>query len=60
MEQKMQKYHCCATCVHFAVVKETPGVSYRCTRLGYQTEPAYKFDCWDPKEPVKKLMEQKR
>nr|WP_270182500.1 hypothetical protein [Alkalihalobacillus sp. CinArs1] len=47
------KYHCCATCIHFEIVKN-PRTSYRCKRLGFETKPTYRFDCWEPKDVVKK------
>ncbi|WP_408006150.1 hypothetical protein ACJROX_15675 [Pseudalkalibacillus sp. A8] len=53
---KGSRFHCCATCVHFQVQKETDSVRYFCSRLGYETKPDYRFDCWTPKEHVKKLM----
>ncbi|KIL48882.1 hypothetical protein KP77_20930 [Jeotgalibacillus alimentarius] len=33
---------------------------YFCKRLGYETKPDYRFNCWEPKEHVKKLMEKRR
>lgn len=54
----MQKnYHCCATCVNFAVRKDDGRTSYHCSRLGYETKPTYQFNCWDPKEKVRQLIE---
>ncbi|WP_429844116.1 hypothetical protein [Brevibacillus sp. FIR094] len=50
-------FHCCATCIHFRVDKGTGGVSYRCSRLTYETRPDYRFQCWTPTEKVKRLME---
>ncbi|WP_419878918.1 hypothetical protein [Brevibacillus centrosporus] len=50
-------YHCCATCQHFRVEKTTGKVSYRCSRLTYETRPEYQFQCWSPKENVKRLMD---
>ncbi|QDS34965.1 hypothetical protein [Brevibacillus brevis] len=50
-------FHCCATCIHFRVEKGTEGVSYRCSRLTYETRPDYRFQCWTPTEKVKRLME---
>jgi hypothetical protein len=49
-------FHCCATCEHFVVSKGAAGVIYFCSRLTYETKPTYKFDCWQPKEKVRKLM----
>ncbi|WNC16816.1 hypothetical protein [Brevibacillus brevis] len=55
MEEE-QSFHCCASCVHFRVEKETGKVLYRCSRLGYETRPDYRFECWTPTERVKRLM----
>lgn len=30
-----------------------------CSRLGFATKPGYTFDCWDPKDQVKQLMEKR-
>lgn len=54
----MKKYHCCATCKHFVVEKSSQGMNYRCGRLGFETKTTYQFDCWSPKEQVRKLMSQ--
>ncbi|SDI28487.1 hypothetical protein [Alteribacillus bidgolensis] len=55
----MNRYHCCATCKWYEV-RKTKGekVTYHCIRLGYETHPKYQFNCWDPKEKVRKRMEQ--
>ncbi|USK62016.1 hypothetical protein LIT37_12115 [Peribacillus asahii] len=51
------RYHCCASCQHFRVLKDNnKKVDYQCSRLNYQTKPNYKFDCWSPKDIVKKRM----
>lgn len=52
------KYHCCASCRHFASGRENGKVFNRCVRLGYDTHPKYRFNCWDPKERVRKQMAQ--
>ncbi|WP_096188783.1 hypothetical protein [Evansella halocellulosilytica] len=52
----MKNYHCCATCIHFHAEKKKDGMNYFCIRLGYETKPAYKFNCWAPKENVIKLI----
>ncbi|GEL05947.1 hypothetical protein M2M59_13320 [Rummeliibacillus sp. G93] len=52
----MKDFHCCATCQHFKAERVAEGMKYYCSRLGYETKPAYKFDCWDPKEHIIKLM----
>nr|WP_041057943.1 hypothetical protein [Jeotgalibacillus campisalis] len=52
-----KNFHACATCVHFEVLKLEKGMSYRCSRLGFQTRPEYKFNCWEPKAHIKKLMD---
>ncbi|WP_373413099.1 hypothetical protein [Brevibacillus laterosporus] len=53
------RFHCCATCQHFCVNKGGKGVktTYSCGRLGYETKPSYRFDCWQPTERVCKLVE---
>ncbi|MFD2443953.1 hypothetical protein ACFSO7_08130 [Bacillus sp. CGMCC 1.16607] len=53
----MKDFHCCASCEHFRVDKGQSGVRYHCSRLGYETNPKYRFHCWSPKENVKKLMD---
>ncbi len=32
-------------------------MKYSCARLGYETMPAYQFNCWEPKAHIVKLME---
>ncbi|MDQ0337510.1 hypothetical protein J2S00_000280 [Caldalkalibacillus uzonensis] len=53
---KRADFHCCATCIHFKVEKGHSHITYRCARLGYETKPAYQFNCWEPKENVRQLM----
>ncbi|WP_253702039.1 hypothetical protein [Bacillus sp. FJAT-27445] len=55
----MKDFHCCATCQHFRAEKKIEGMKYFCTRLGYETKPKYKFNCWSPKEHVQELMKKK-
>lgn len=50
------RYHCCATCRHFAIDKTDERNIPYCARLGYETKPDYQFNCWDPKERVKQAM----
>ncbi|WP_077213734.1 hypothetical protein [Bacillus dakarensis] len=52
-------FHACASCVHFRAKKGKDGMQYKCSRLGYETKPNYVFDCWNPKEHVRKLMEKR-
>ncbi|PYZ91978.1 hypothetical protein CR194_17420 [Salipaludibacillus keqinensis] len=52
----MKDYHCCATCIHFAHIKKNNKTDYFCARLGFETKPAYKFNCWEPKEHIKRLI----
>ncbi|MEH7417945.1 hypothetical protein V7266_21970 [Neobacillus drentensis] len=52
----MKDFHCCATCEYFRAEKKTEGINYYCSRLGYETKTYYKFNCWSPKEQVKKLL----
>ncbi|PFG03174.1 hypothetical protein [Bacillus sp. es.036] len=56
MAGRYSRFHCCATCIHFEVVKSAR-TTYRCGRLGFETKPTYQFNCWEPKEIVKKRME---
>jgi hypothetical protein len=53
---KVKNYHCCATCNHFKVEKDR-GTTYLCKRLGFETSPKYQFNCWDPRENIKKKIE---
>ncbi len=50
------RFQVCATCVNFLAVKKENRMFYFCDRLGYETKPNYKFNCWTPKEHVKNLM----
>lgn len=52
----MKDYHCCATCQHFKAEKKEKNMHYFCSRLRYETKTHYKFNCWTPKEHIKKLM----
>jgi hypothetical protein len=52
-------YQVCATCVHFQAVRVNGKMTYFCSRLKYETMPSYSFQCWDPKEHVKRLMEKR-
>ncbi|GGE60541.1 hypothetical protein GCM10007140_08590 [Priestia taiwanensis] len=60
MKYGMNKFHCCATCTHFQAKKQSNGMKYLCVRLGYETKPTYTFNCWDPKESVRKLMNKRK
>ncbi|PLS15067.1 hypothetical protein CVD28_24740 [Bacillus sp. M6-12] len=53
------KYHCCATCIHFEAKREKNGMTYRCKRLGFDTKTHYSFDCWTPKSNVTKLIKKR-
>nr|WP_142247916.1 hypothetical protein [Alkalihalobacterium alkalinitrilicum] len=49
----MDKYHCCATCKWFKVIKKNGyKTTYQCSRLGFETHTKYKFDCWKPKNTI--------
>lgn len=52
----MKDFHCCATCIHFSAERDNKIMKYKCIRLSFNTLPSHKFDCWTPKENVKKLM----
>jgi hypothetical protein len=57
--KKIKDYHCCATCTHFKAEKTQSGMIYFCSRLGYETNPKYQFNCWNPKENIRKLMDKR-
>ncbi|WP_317987116.1 hypothetical protein [Sutcliffiella rhizosphaerae] len=57
---KHNRFHACATCQHYEVVKSQERTRYHCSRLGYDTRPHYQFNCWQPKENVLKLMEKEQ
>ncbi|GIP40837.1 hypothetical protein J31TS4_41170 [Paenibacillus sp. J31TS4] len=52
----MKEYHCCATCVYYEIRRGT-AERFFCGRLGYATRPSYRFDCWTPKETVRRRLE---
>ncbi|AJD91253.1 hypothetical protein JMA_19360 [Jeotgalibacillus malaysiensis] len=55
------EYHVCATCIYFKALRNEKGnMYYTCERLGYETKPHYRFNCWTPKEHVIKLMKKRR
>lgn len=53
-------YKCCATCVNFAIERTSEGLRKYCKRLGYDTDPKYVFDCWNPKHRVVELMKKRQ
>ncbi|KMJ60492.1 hypothetical protein AB685_02175 [Bacillus sp. LL01] len=57
---KGNRFHACATCKHYQVIKLERGTVYRCSRLGYETKPHFKFNCWQPKENVLQLMKKEQ
>lgn len=54
----MNRFHCCATCQHYELSKADGKRVSRCARLGFTTDPKYQFNCWNPKQNVRRLMEQ--
>ena len=56
MSNLTNRFHACATCIHYKVIKEDKKITYQCSRLGYETNPKYQFHCWQPTEVVKQLM----
>ncbi|HET7580625.1 MAG TPA: hypothetical protein VFK33_15210 [Bacillales bacterium] len=54
------RYHCCATCRHFAIEKKGEQIVTRCARLGYETNPKWQFNCWNPKDRVRRVMAEER
>ncbi|MCM3236758.1 hypothetical protein M3589_03365 [Heyndrickxia oleronia] len=57
---KKNRFHVCATCIHFHAEKLDHGMHYSCSRLGYETKPNYTFDCWTPKDHIIKLIEKEQ
>jgi len=53
---KQNRFHACATCIHFKAFKQVTGMKYLCSRLHYETVPSYVFNCWDPKPHIIKLI----
>lgn len=60
MTRSLERFHCCASCKHFLVKRESHGPVWKCNRLGYETRPDYRFRCWDPKPRVKKALEKEQ
>lgn len=54
-----KKFHACATCKNFIAQRKSGEMTYKCSRLGFDTKPSYQFNCWDPKDHVKKLMKKR-
>jgi hypothetical protein len=50
------KFHACATCKHFSAERIEGSINYHCIRLGYETNPKYRFSCWDPRPHIVNLM----
>ncbi|GAA0359357.1 hypothetical protein [Bacillus horti] len=58
-EASKSRFHCCATCKNFVSQRNDENdMVYLCSRLGYETKPSYQFNCWEPKENIKRLMDQ--
>jgi hypothetical protein len=53
----MKDFHCCATCRHFKAEKKPEGMHYFCSRLGFETKTDYQFNCWSPRENIKKIID---
>lgn len=59
-EQTLKKgktFKVCSTCVNFTIQSSKGKRKFFCSRLGYETEPHYSFNCWNPKREVRELME---
>jgi len=54
------RFHACATCIHYGIIRMDNKQQFLCTRLGYETRPNYRFNCWTPKDHVRKLIERER
>ncbi len=52
----MEDRHCCATCIHIAAERSQDGSHrFRCTRLGYETKPRWRFACWEERVPERPM-----
>ncbi|WP_316246606.1 hypothetical protein [Sutcliffiella horikoshii] len=60
MITKVNRFQACATCKHYQVLKLNTRTVYRCSRLGFDTKPHYKFDCWQPKDNIIQLMKKEQ
>lgn len=46
----------CATCRHIVHVRDGRGASgFFCSRLGWRTEPRWRFQCWSPRPRQEKM-----
>lgn len=54
------RFHCCASCRHFRVEKNGERMVTRCARLGYETNPKWQFNCWNPKDRVRRAISEER
>ncbi|WP_085521311.1 hypothetical protein [Tuberibacillus sp. Marseille-P3662] len=52
-------YHACASCRHFGHDDRQGKQVPICRRLGYDTQPDWQFNCWDPKPRVKQAIHKK-
>jgi hypothetical protein len=51
----MPDRHCCATCIHIGRVTANGGARFRCTRLGWETRPEWRFHCWTERPRTVKM-----
>ncbi|MFC0271673.1 hypothetical protein ACFFIX_09415 [Metabacillus herbersteinensis] len=56
---KKKSYQVCASCTHFQAFRLNSKMVYHCSRLGFETKPAYSFTCWSPKEHIVNLMKKR-
>ncbi|HET7580451.1 MAG TPA: hypothetical protein VFK33_14315 [Bacillales bacterium] len=54
------RFHCCASCRHFSIEKRDERIVPFCARLGYETNPKWQFNCWNPKDRVRRTMARER
>ncbi len=49
-DQRERDVHFCATCYHIKPIHKANRVHFMCSRLGYETQPKWKFNCWTPRQ----------
>jgi hypothetical protein len=60
MERLKDRFHCCASCKHFSIENNEGEITTRCARLGYETNPKWQFNCWSPKDRVRRSIAEAR
>lgn len=60
MAASEDRFHCCAACRHFSIENTEGRIVTRCARLGYETNPKWQFNCWNPKDRVRRAIAEER